>query len=77
MTQIMTTIHAPDYPAKIRHQTIMEAFDHLTSGTAIMLVNDHDPRPLFYQFQAERTGAFEWEYVEEGPDWFRVKITKM
>lgn len=77
MSQITATVTAPDYPSKIRHHVIMETFDQLVPGTAMMLVNDHEPRPLYYQFQAERTGAFTWEYVEEGPDWYRVKITKI
>ncbi|MNI98156.1 hypothetical protein D3C73_1569460 [compost metagenome] len=55
----------------------MDTFDQLPAGQAMLLVNDHEPRPLFYQFQAERTGAFTWEYMEQGPEWFKVKITKM
>lgn len=39
-----------------------------------MLVNDHDPKPLYYQFAAEHTGAFSWEYLEEGPRTWRVRI---
>ncbi|MDF2923618.1 MAG: hypothetical protein K0R57_2532 [Paenibacillaceae bacterium] len=77
MSPIITTVHAPEYPSRIRHQVIMEAFDQLAPGTAMLLVNDHEPRPLYYQFQAERTGIFTWEYVEEGPEWFQVKITKL
>lgn len=41
-----------------------------------MLVNDHDPKPLFYQFQAERTGEFTWEYELQGPKEWRVRIGK-
>lgn len=40
------------------------------------LINDHDPRPLHYQFMIEREGEFEWEYLEEGPEVWRVAITK-
>ena len=32
------------------------------------LINDHDPKPLYYQFMMERTDEFTWEYLEEGPE---------
>lgn len=41
------------------------------------MLNDHDPVPLRYQFNAEFPDAFSWEYVERGPEDFRVKITKL
>jgi len=37
-------------------------------------VNDHDPRPLYYQFAAERAGTFTWDYLEKGPDLWRIRI---
>lgn len=40
------------------------------------LVNDHDPKPLYYQFAAERPGTFDWEYQEQGPEVWKVLITK-
>ncbi|MBP6508809.1 MAG: DUF2249 domain-containing protein, partial [Opitutaceae bacterium] len=42
-----------------------------------VLLNDHDPVPLYYQFTAEFPEAFAWEYLERGPEEFRVKITKL
>ncbi len=38
---------------------------------------DHDPKPLYYQMQAEMQGQFEWEYLEEGPEIWRVSIKKI
>ena len=43
-------------------------------GGAFELVNDDDPKPLYYQLEAEQTGKFTWEYLEEGPEAWRVKI---
>ena len=40
------------------------------------LTNDHDPKPLYYQFLMERENQFTWEYVEEGPDLWKVVIGK-
>jgi uncharacterized protein (DUF2249 family) len=60
-----------------RHPKIFGAFEDLTSGQSFELVNDHDPKPLYYQFQAERTGQFEWNYLEQGPQVWRVEIRKI
>lgn len=61
---------------KERHPTIFKTWDGLPSGGSILLVNDHDPIPLYYQFAGEFAGAFQWEYLEEGPDVWRVQIRK-
>ncbi|MBU3113715.1 DUF2249 domain-containing protein [Clostridium lacusfryxellense] len=33
-------------------------------------------KPLYYQFTIELTDQFEWEYLEQGPEVWRVAITK-
>ena len=59
---------------KGRHPLIFDRFDALATGESFVLVNDHDPKPLFYQFQAERAEQFTWEYLEQGPQDWRVRI---
>jgi uncharacterized protein (DUF2249 family) len=59
-----------------RHQHIFETFESLKPGESFLLVNDHDPKPLYYQFQAEHTDAFTWNYVEQGPEVWSVVIGK-
>jgi len=61
---------------KLRHPKIFETFDALEPGASFVLVNDHDPKPLLYQFTFERAGAFRWRYLEDGPDVWRVEIGK-
>lgn len=60
-----------------RHPLIFSTFAALEPGQAIELVNDHDPRPLFYQFNAEMPGQFSWDYLETGPDTWRVAIGRL
>lgn len=60
-----------------RHPAVFAEFDALNSGEAFILVNDHDPRPLWYQFQAERPDIFDWEYLEQGPTEWRVRISRV
>ncbi|MCF3944356.1 DUF2249 domain-containing protein [Oceanobacillus alkalisoli] len=69
-------VHAPDIPPKSRHIRIFWAFDKLEAGECMQLTNDHDPKPLYYQFLIEREGEFTWKYMEEGPDLWRVIIGK-
>jgi uncharacterized protein (DUF2249 family) len=61
-------------PPVRRHTQIFETFEALDAGAGFELVNDHDPKPLCCQFAAERPEAFTWEYIEEGPEVWRVRI---
>lgn len=61
-------------PPPRKHPTIFETFEALAPGQTFMLVNDHDPKPLRYQFEAELAGRFTWEYLEQGPEVWRVRI---
>ncbi|WP_373045363.1 DUF2249 domain-containing protein [Vulgatibacter sp.] len=63
-------------PPRHKHSTIFETFNALAGGQSFTLVNDHDPKPLYYQFNMEMQGRFEWEYLEEGPEVWRVRIGK-
>lgn len=57
-----------------RHALIFETFDTIEVGSAFVLVNDHDPKPLYYQLAAEQEGTFSWDYLEQGPTVWRVRI---
>jgi uncharacterized protein (DUF2249 family) len=57
-----------------RHRRIFATYDALAAGAKFELVSDHDPKPLYYQFDAEHHGAFTWRYVEQGPEVWRVEI---
>lgn len=59
-----------------RHAKIFQLVNALAPGAAFILVNDHDPKPLYYQLEAEYPGQFSWTYVEQGPQVWRVKIGK-
>lgn len=69
-----TTLDVRTVAPRDRHPLIFQTFDDLPSGGAFELVNDHDPKPLYYQFEAEMEGQFTWDYLEEGPDSWRVRI---
>ena len=60
-----------------RHDRIFEAWDSLKPGQSLRIINDHDPKPLHYQFEAEQKGKFVWTYEERGPKDWKVKITRL
>lgn len=59
-----------------RHATIFGRFDELLPGETLQLVSDHDPQPLHRQLQSRSGGQFQWAYLEEGPQQWRIEITK-
>ena len=69
-----TELDVRDEPPARRHQLIFETYGALAPGAAFVLVNDHDPKPLYYQFAAEHAGEFTWDYLEQGPERWQVRI---
>ncbi len=59
-----------------KHPTIFSRFDELSGGESLTIFNDHDPKPLYYQLLGERGDVFNWEYLEKGPESWRVRITR-
>ncbi|MBS2965160.1 DUF2249 domain-containing protein [Actinocrinis puniceicyclus] len=57
-----------------RHKLIFDTYGALAAGEDFVLVNDHDPKPLYYQFAAEHAGEFSWDYLESGPEVWKVRI---
>ena len=76
MSQTTTTVDVRPIPPRQRHPLIFGTFERLGPGEAFELINDHDPKPLYYQFAAERAGEFTWDYLEQGPERWRVRIGK-
>jgi uncharacterized protein (DUF2249 family) len=57
-----------------RHRKIFELINELAIGGTFVLVNDHDPKPLYYQLEAEYPHQFSWTYLERGPEVWRIEI---
>ncbi|MDF2821287.1 MAG: hemerythrin [Clostridiales bacterium] len=77
MEEFTSQVDARKYEPKDKHPVIFNTFSDLNPGETMELINDHDPRPLQYQFMAEMEGQFEWEYLEQGPEVWRVAIKKL
>jgi len=63
-------------PPREKHPAIFRTFAALAPGESFVLVNDHDPKPLRYQFEYEQGDEFGWQYLEEGPVVWRVEISR-
>ncbi|MBV2234905.1 MAG: DUF2249 domain-containing protein [Sterolibacterium sp.] len=59
-----------------RHDIFFNAFAALQPGQAFDFINDHDPKPLYYQIEAESTEPFTWVYLESGPEVWTVRVAK-
>lgn len=61
---------------RAKHPTIFQYFDSLNEGESFILHNDHDPKPLYYQLLGERGAIFDWDYLEQGPEVYEIRIAK-
>ncbi len=60
-----------------KHPTIFTAYAALAVGEAFVLVNNHDPKHLRAEFEADHSGSHGWDYLEKGPGAWRIRITKL
>lgn len=76
MEQFAAQVDVRKFAPKDKQPMIFKTFDGLKPGEKMELINDHDPSPLRYKFMAELPEKFEWNYLEEGPEVWRVAIEK-
>src|SRR5690606_16800240 len=61
---------------QVRHSTILAHFEALDQGEDFIMLNDQDPKPLYYSTFGEQSDRYNWEYLEADPGRWRVRITK-
>lgn len=69
-------IDVRDIPKPQRHPRIIDAYRKLEVGSALILVNDHEPKNLRIEMEAEFAEALGWEPLPEEGDSVRVRISK-
>jgi len=69
-------LDARSVPHAIRHATIFGALDAVSSGGGLVLVAPHDPLPLLRQLEGRAPGAFAVEYLERGPETWRLRFVR-
>jgi uncharacterized protein (DUF2249 family) len=63
-------------PHAIRHATIFGALDAVRPGGGLVLVAPHDPVPLLAQLEQRAPGVFTVDYLERGPEAWRLAIVR-
>ena len=63
-------------PHAIRHATVFGAFDAIPGGGQLVLVAPHDPLPLLRQLSARAGGQLGVDYLERGPEAWRLLLTR-
>jgi uncharacterized protein (DUF2249 family) len=74
--QMSSLIDVRPIPRALRHDLVFGAFDRLPPSGTLEVISDHDPRPLRYLFDLKRRNGFDWDYIERGPDFWRILIIK-
>lgn len=76
MKNFAVSIDVRIYEKAHKKDIIFKAFKELSLGETMELINDHDPLPLYQQFMLNFQEHFEWGYLEQGPEIWRIAIVK-
>ena len=63
-------------PHAIRHATVFGALTAIRPGSSLVLVAPHDPKPLLAQIAERERGTISVTYLDEGPDAWRLRLTR-
>ncbi|MFB6345095.1 MAG: DUF2249 domain-containing protein [bacterium] len=75
-TETFESWDVTEMPPEQRHKEILERFTSMGVEEGFILVNDHDPKPLFYELRSIHGDTFDWEYEKQEPGDCRVRIQK-
>ena len=64
-------------PHAIRHATIFGALDAVGRGGGLVLIAPHDPLPLLAQIEQRSPGVFDVDYLERGPEAWRLRFVRL
>ena len=73
-----TSLDVRPVEPKHRFDRIMSTYDSLAAGSTMELIVDHDPVCMYYTLKMTRgADTFSFEYLEEGPEVWRVNVTPL
>jgi uncharacterized protein (DUF2249 family)/iron-sulfur cluster repair protein YtfE (RIC family) len=73
---VLPELDARAVPHAIRHATIFGALDSVGPGGGMVLVAPHDPLPLLMQVEERSPGLFSVDYLERGPEAWRIRFVR-
>ncbi len=68
---------ASSLPKIVRHGAIIGGLTSMKPGQKVVLVVNHDPLPLLTQLNRVAPDSFRLEYLERGPETFRLEFTRL
>lgn len=63
-------------PHEVRHAAIFGALGSLKPGFSLIISATHNPIPLIKQLDEQQPNNFKTQYLDQGPDRWRLKITR-
>lgn len=75
-TTQVTTMDLRQMAAHERRPRVFEQFDLMQAGDVLFLTHTHHSTPLLYLLLAEAPLGFTWDYLEQGPECWRIRICK-
>jgi len=76
LDSVYPSIDVRDLKPQRRHEALLEIFDDLETDEGFVLVNDHDPKPLYHELQSMHGDVVGWEYLSRGEDGWRVEVVR-
>ena len=72
----VTTVDLRPIAAHERRPLVFDLFGHMQPGDTLLLTHFHHSTPLLYLLLAESPRGFTWDYLEQGPEVWRIRIRK-
>jgi len=74
----MPELDVREIPPVNRHTKIHETFAAMDAGDVLTIINDHEPKPLYYEMAAEVPSFDEAQYAvfKDGPNTFVASFPK-
>jgi uncharacterized protein (DUF2249 family) len=63
-------------PPEFAHRAALERFSRLRPGERLRVRSGHELQSLWNVLAGGRPGEFGWAYLQEGPDQWRVEVTR-
>ncbi|MFN3865492.1 MAG: DUF2249 domain-containing protein [Demequina sp.] len=64
-------------PRERRHATVIGQVTSLVAGEVMVIAAPHAPERLLAEIDADVSGDFSFEYLQRGPDTWRVAISRL
>lgn len=73
----LPVLDARTIPHAIRHAVILGSIDSLKPGSAMALIAPHDPLPLLAQVREAQGDRVQINYLERGPEAWKLRFTRI